>query len=423
MAKVAIIYFPGSTGISSVQRALTAVGLAHERVLWNTTDSLNSYDAFILPAGCSYGNRIRPGVVAAHTAMMRQLKQAAGHGKPILGIGNGCQILIEAGVLPGVEPAVLAGATTMNVRKQAQDIIGVEFYHSKVYVKHVVADRRTVFTNGLPIGTVLPARVADTAGCFTFPEELALELERNQQIVLKYCTAEGAVLNDFPTNPNGAMWGIAGLCNPAGNVVGYIPELERDDQGTVMFAGLQRSLTRPFVPSGKPLQWQPGTATVKRYHPSVESLNIYVESAQTICAARMAEALLRQRDFHVNVQCKRYWEIWHDVDKQQLEVITKALVASSVLLNDAIDQYTVQLAPAGEAVRILVRDMNDYKGKYAIQQLRQKNSTLEINNIIQGTLWEVSFSEVVTEDRMNLIGQILQTYVFYNPYAQECYIV
>lgn len=423
MSRIAIIYFPGTTGVPTVQRALTAVGLAYDRVLWNITTGLEQYDAFVLPAGFSFGDRVRPGVVAAHTPLMQWLKHAAQQGKPILGIGNGCQILIEAGLLPGVSGNALAGATTMNVRKQTQGILGIGLYHSKVYVKHVAPDRRTRFTNGLATSTVLPGRVADSAGSFIFPEELALELEHHQQVLFKYCTAEGEVLNDFPINPNGAMWGIAGLCNPAGNVVGYIPELERDEQGTVLFAGLQRSLAQPVVSNASPLQWQPGTITVKRHHASVESLDLYATSTQTQFAAQHVETILQKKGFQVQVKCRQYWEIWHDVDKPQLAAFTKTVVQSGLLVDQTIAAYTPTWVPIADTVNVLIRDTNDYEGKYVAQQLRQKYGIIGIENVLKGTIWELSFPADIAIEKMNVTGQILQTYVLHNPYAQECMVI
>lgn len=399
------------------------MGLGHDRVLWNQLDGLDQYDAFILPAGFSYGDRIRPGVVAAHSPMMQALKQAAQRGKPILGIGNGCQILIEAGLLPGVSPGVLAGATTLNVRKQAQDIIGVGLHHSKVYLKHVAPERRTVFTAGVDTSTIIAGRVADSAGNFIFSEELTLELEHNQQILFKYCTEQGVVLNDFPTNPNGSMWGIAGLCDPAGNVVGYIPELERDEQGTMLMAGLQRSLTQSSVSKTQPLRWQPGTVTIKPYHPSVESLDIYVSSLQSQYSARMAEMMLQRYGFQVQVRCQQYWEIWHDVEKSQLEQFTKMLVHSGMLLDSSIDQYHFEKTVTPNTMNILVRNINDYEGKYVAEQLRHTYSVMGIGNIMKGTIWELSFPTASATERMNLAGQILQTYILYNPYAQECMVM
>ncbi len=424
MFRVAIIYFPGTTGVPQVQHALLAVGLSYQRVLWNTTESLSQYDAFILPAGFSFGDRIRAGVIAAHTPVMQQLCQAAQQGKPILGIGNGCNILVEAGLLPGATPLGLAGALTTNVRSKTQGIMGVGLYHSAVHIKYIAPTQRSVFTSQLALNAILPAQVNDRAGAFVFPLDLLNALERNQQILFKYCTASGTVENDFPVNPNGSQASIAGLCNPTGNVVGYIPELERDEQGAVLFQGLRQSLAQPITPITQPLPWHPNPIIIRRYQSAIESLDFYVQTAQTQAASRSAETVLQRAGFNVHVQCQQYWEVWHDAPTERVTELMKTIINSSVLFQPQLDHYQLQWQPDNTTVTVLVRDITDYIGKYAIQQLHHQYNVTELENCLQGIIWKFTLPATtdITE-RLQQVSQMLQTYLFYNPYSQIAYLL
>ncbi|MFA5995181.1 MAG: phosphoribosylformylglycinamidine synthase subunit PurQ [Patescibacteria group bacterium] len=416
MSQIAIIHFPGTTGVAEIERAANSVGLATQRVLWHEVNKLDNAAAIILPAGFSYGDRIRPGVIAARSLIMQKIKQLAQQGKPVLGIGNGCQILIEAGLLPGVTQQALAGATALNVRKQGQDVLGVGLYHEAVYIKMVTPAVRTVFTNGLTQNIVLAARVADGAGRFLFPETLLTELEHNHQIVFKYCVANGTITNEFPANPNGAIESIAGICNPAGNILGYIPEIEREETGTVLMAGLRKSLEQNFVPVAQSLHWQSGTALIKRYQAATTSLDIYVTAPQLVNQAAMAEQVLQQLGYNVTITCKGYWEIWHNANEATLPTLTTQLVKTNLLVNATQEQYELKWQAAPDTVNVLVRDINDYTGKLVTQKLH-------LNNVLKGTIWELHIPASSITERMNIAANILQTYLLYNPYSQDCQIL
>jgi phosphoribosylformylglycinamidine (FGAM) synthase-like amidotransferase family enzyme len=231
----------------------------------------------VLPGGFAYEDRSRAGIVAAKDPIMNIIKEQAALGKPVIGICNGCQVLVESGLVPGVTNDALAGAVAMNTRVKDGKIIGTGFYHDKVNIKSTAPQGRTAVTMDIGVGDIIPASVANGEGRFIFPTDLLLELERHNQIIFKYCNDDGSIVNEFPTTPNGAMWGIAGLCNKAGNVVAYMPHPERFDTGIPLFASLKTYLEKKPTPESYELQWQPPQANVEPYEPEGNVLQLLVD--------------------------------------------------------------------------------------------------------------------------------------------------
>ncbi len=219
-ARVAVIQFPGVNCEAESVRALGRVGLQADVFRWTRTAAeLRGYSAYVLPGGFSYQDRVRAGAIAAKEELMEVLGQEAGLGKPVLGICNGAQVLVEAGLVPGDDGVGLALA-----RNRMPDRAG--YYTRWIYVR--VDPSPCVFTRGLEGGTVLPLPVAHGEGRFTSRERDRMEsLRRSDQVPLRYCDASGRPAEGFPANPNGAEVGAAAVCNPRGNVMALMPHPER----------------------------------------------------------------------------------------------------------------------------------------------------------------------------------------------------
>ncbi len=218
--QVAVVQFPGVNCEAETVRALRRVGLSAQVFGWTRPGAeLRSYSAYVLPGGFSYQDRVRAGAVAAKDDRMEVLAQEAELGKPVLGICNGAQILVEAGMVPGGGAVELALA-----RNRMPDRSG--YYSRWVYVK--VEDSPCVFTRSLPAGTVLPLPVAHGEGRFTSKDRGRMDsLLRAGQVPLCYCDPRGEAAKSFPENPNGAEAAAAGVCNPRGNVLALMPHPER----------------------------------------------------------------------------------------------------------------------------------------------------------------------------------------------------
>ena len=226
--RVALIQFPGSNCEWETKRAAEASGLACDVFRWNRDPALLAeYDGYIIGGGFSYQDRIRSGVIAVKEPIIKRVvDEVTDKGKPCVGICNGAQVLVESGLIPGVTPGQVEMALAPNFHDPANRIAG--FCCRWVYLKHACKPERSLLTSEMPAGYVWPVPIAHGEGRFTTKIADLLEtLHANDQVVFQYCDADGNVDADRSINPNGALDNIAGLCNPAGNVMALMPHPER----------------------------------------------------------------------------------------------------------------------------------------------------------------------------------------------------
>jgi phosphoribosylformylglycinamidine synthase subunit PurQ / glutaminase len=204
---VGVLVFPGSNCDHDCAHVLKDVLGQNATMVWHKESSVAGLDAVILPGGFSYGDYLRTGAIARFSPVMQAVKQFAAEGKLVLGICNGFQILLEAGLLPG---AMLRNKS-------------LHFICRETYVK--VENAATPFTNACKPGQVLKIPIAHADGnYYTDPVTLA-GLQANAQVTFRYCTVDGTVTPG--SCPNGSLDNIAGLCNAEGNVLGMMPHPER----------------------------------------------------------------------------------------------------------------------------------------------------------------------------------------------------
>jgi len=220
--KVAVIQFPGVNCEPETVRAARAAGLEAEIFRWNMSPRLlNEAAAVILPGGFSYQDRVRAGAVAAKDRIMDKLSDLAGKGKPVLGICNGAQVLVEAGFIPGLHWEKIDLALAPNVMSDREG-----YYCNWIYLR--VEENNCVWTGEYQEGEIAPMPIAHAEGRFiTRDENIIDDMHRNNQIVLRYCSEAGRLDSSFPVNPNGSIENAAGICNPEGNVLAMMPHPER----------------------------------------------------------------------------------------------------------------------------------------------------------------------------------------------------
>jgi phosphoribosylformylglycinamidine synthase len=220
--RVAVIMFPGNNCEDESRRACVSAGMDADILRWNTEEDLSRYDGFVLPGGWSYEDRIRAGVVASKDGVMESVRKEASKGKPVIGICNGAQILVETGKVPGNKNE-LQMALAGNVNPFVKG-----FYCTWVRMKVSAAPGRCAFTRLMKEGQVMMVPIAHGEGRFTTKEDGLLErLAENGQVTFRYCDEKGDVAEKFPDNPNGSSGAIAGICNQAGNVLALMPHPER----------------------------------------------------------------------------------------------------------------------------------------------------------------------------------------------------
>jgi phosphoribosylformylglycinamidine synthase len=205
--KIGVLVFPGSNCDHDCQYVFEKVLAQNVTMIWHKETTLSDVDAIVIPGGFSYGDYLRTGAIARFSPVMNAVNEFAQHGGLVLGICNGFQILLEAGLLPG---AMLRNRS-------------LHFVCKDVYVR--VENAATPFTGACQPGQVLKIPVAHAEGnYYTDPVTLA-GLQANAQIVFRYCTSEGKVTPE--ANPNGSLDNIAGVRNAEGNVLGMMPHPER----------------------------------------------------------------------------------------------------------------------------------------------------------------------------------------------------
>ena len=202
-----VIVFPGSNCDHDAYHALAHIMGVETRFLWHKDTDITGIDFLLIPGGFSYGDYLRCGAIARFSPIMQSVVEFAEKGGPVLGICNGFQILLEAGLLPG---AMLHNKELRYDCKQ-------------IYLRCETSD--TLFTRHLEKGQVLKIPVAHGEGNYYIGRDKLKELNNNDQVVFRYSDAEGNV--NETVNFNGSVDNIAGICNKKRNVLGMMPHPER----------------------------------------------------------------------------------------------------------------------------------------------------------------------------------------------------
>ena len=205
--KFAVIVFPGSNCDHDAYHAVKHVLGQPAEFVWHKETDLKGADVVVLPGGFSYGDYLRTGAIARFSPIMARVREFASLGGPVLGVCNGFQVLLEAGLLEG---GMLRNR-------------GLKFLCQHVHVR--VEETDTPFTRAAAPGQVLRMPIAHGDGNYYASPETLRSLDTNRQVIFRYCDAPGTLADE--ANPNGSAQAIAGICNETRNVVGLMPHPER----------------------------------------------------------------------------------------------------------------------------------------------------------------------------------------------------
>lgn len=217
---VGILRAPGTNCDNETALAVGSFGLkaevVHVKKIMNGHVHFSDYDGLIVPGGFSFGDHVRAGALLGKMLKERfgdVLSEFSAEGKPILGICNGFQVLVECGLLPG---GGALGALTTNISS----------HFECRWVNLIIEDTACIFTKGMNGGLRLP--VAHGEGRFLVTTDELIEMNQANQVVFRYAQEKGGVASgSYPENPNGSIDDIAGICNREGNVFGLMPHPER----------------------------------------------------------------------------------------------------------------------------------------------------------------------------------------------------
>ncbi|HPN37223.1 MAG TPA: phosphoribosylformylglycinamidine synthase subunit PurQ [Melioribacteraceae bacterium] len=204
--KFGVVVFPGSNCDHDAYYSLKKILDQDTQFLWHKDKDLKNSDVVILPGGFSYGDYLRTGAIASLSPIMQNVIEFGNKGGIIIGICNGFQILLESGLLPGVL-----------IQNNS-----LKFICNDVYLS--VTNKNTLFTSGLS-KNIIKIPIAHGDGNYFADKSTINELEKNNQIVFRYSSVTGEILDEF--NPNGSINDIAGIINKNGNILGMMPHPER----------------------------------------------------------------------------------------------------------------------------------------------------------------------------------------------------
>ena len=256
MHKIGIIQFPGSNTERETFMACQRVGMEPVEVLWNSSQKiLSDMVGYIIIGGFSYEDRSRAGVIAALEPIMQQIKIESEKGKPVLGICNGAQILVESGLVPGLKDYSIGVALTDNKRIVDGQVVGVGYYNTWTNLKLSTNPERCAFTRHSDPNILMNIPLAHGEGRFVMPNGLLDQLIKNEQLVYKYSNDSGDIIDEFPTNPNGSVNNIAAISNSSGNVMAMMPHPERTTNGDAIFSSMKEYIDENYPTINQPLSF------------------------------------------------------------------------------------------------------------------------------------------------------------------------
>jgi phosphoribosylformylglycinamidine synthase subunit PurQ / glutaminase len=430
--QIAIIQFPGSNCERETMLAVKRAGMQPIEFLWNgPAEKLAEFKGFIIVGGFSYEDRVRAGVIAALDPILQTLKIENKKGKPILGICNGAQILVESGLIPGLEQDQLGMALTDNKRVQQGKVLGTGYYNAWITLRLSDDYQLNAFTRHLTPHHILKVPIAHAEGRFIVPPALLNEMKNNGQCLFQYCDEQGNIIDEFPINPNGSINNIAAVSNKAGNVMAMMPHPERTTQGDAIFQSMRDYIhdyiKNAHVPAVAPLYYQPRREEKRPYVVLKNAYEFIVDLIITDNHALSVEKALERSGMPAKIKRRTHWEI--ECDSQE---VFEKIKSSGVLYNDRKEKIiaSTEIKNASNALiknasnaliknasnaLLLVHAKSDMIGRQKYQMLKNHFGISGVHAIRHSILWQIGASSQTT------IDHIINSLILYNPYAHDCY--
>ena len=412
---IAIIQFPGSNTERETLMACRRVGLNPIEFLWNEpTEKLSEFDGYVIVGGFAYEDRSRAGIIAALDPIMKQIRLEAEKGKPVLGICNGAQILVESGLVPGLKHYRVGMALTNNKRVQGGHVIGVGYYNTWVNLKMSAPSNRCAFTRHLNSGEWIKIPLAHGEGRFIIPNVLLEKMISNNQTVYRYCDDNGKIVDEFPTNPNGSMYNLAAVCNPAGNIMAMMPHPERTEKGDVVFSSMKEFIENKNPVSDHNLFFDRPHYKMVDYKPKGDATEWIIDMIITDNEASSVRNALDHLGHNVSITRQTHWEISMDGDR---ESILKKIDATGELYNSN-KEFISQPKDSEKNTSFLVRQKEDMLGRAKYESLKERFEIDGITDLKRGVIWNVTVNSGSFD---TVVNDILGTHILFNPLSHECY--
>ncbi len=409
--KIAILQFPGSNCERETMLAVKRAGMTPLPFLWkDSPDLLASCDGFIIVGGFSYEDRSRAGIIAAMDPVMESLRAQADLGKPVLGLCNGAQILVETGLVPGAEHHALSMALTINKRVQDNQVLGVGYYNAWVHMRITQGSIKNAFNRHITEDLVLCLPVAHAQGRYVMPASTLQTLQQNGQIAFTYCDEAGTVINEFPINPNGSLANIAGITNATGNVLALMPHPERTPLCDALFTSMRDYITENNDAKPRTITLA-SAASVGHYKKDAGALTLVIDLLITDKEAVSVERALQQAGIPVTVKRQTHW----DIKTKNIDTARAQVIASGELFNTN-KECIASMNVSANTQSILVRGCEDVIGRNKHQLLSHHFGVKGIDTILHGTLWHITAQE--GHDIHDIMPRVLATNILFNPFGQ-----
>ena len=414
-ASIAIIQFPGSNTERETLMACHRAGLNPVEFLWNEApEKLSEFDGFVIVGGFSYEDRSRSGIIASLDPIMKQVRIEADFGKPVLGICNGAQILVESGLVPGLKDHRLGIAMTDNKRIKNGNVIGVGYYNTWANLQMSVPYARCSFTHHLKKSEWINIPLAHGEGRFIIPDEILSQMINNDQTVFRYCDNRGNIIDEFPTNPNGSVYNLAAVCNPAGNVMAMMPHPERTKNGDVIFSSMKESIKNTLPSKNYTLSFEQPHYEVAPYESNGNSTEWIIDMIITDNEAASVHNALDHLGYNVSISRQTHWEIKTHGDRKS---VLQKIDESGELYNSNKEFISKAIAKEN-TTSFLVRQKEDMIGRSKLETLTNRLEIVGIANLNRGVIWNVTVNSGNLND---VLSGVLNTHLFFNPLSHDCY--
>jgi phosphoribosylformylglycinamidine synthase subunit PurQ / glutaminase len=407
--KIAIIQFPGSNCENESVYAITQAGMEAEEFLWNRSIAdLEEFDGYFIIGGFSFEDRSRSGVISAKNPLMQEIVTQAKKGKSVLGICNGAQVLVEAGLVPGLKNEKLAGALAVNKRVQDGEILGTGFYNSWVNIKSL--ESNNIFCRNFEPDEILNVPIAHGEGRFILAPEVIEGMQNNGQFLFQYCDNDGSIHDEFPLNPNGSYNSLAAIGNPSGNIMAMMPHPERalEKGGQKIFESMRdyvldlKSGKIEFV--WKDLEIDLEEKQIEKFELKKQNLNLLIDSIITDKEVVTVESTLNNLGIECQLKKLILWEIEGSNESE------KDLLSTSELFFNSNKEFVVETLEKVEFDYdsvVTVQYADDFVGQSVLQNLRH-GSNKTITQISKKTLWLIKGDA----------RKVIESGVLANPFSQ-----
>ena len=415
--KIAIIQFPGSNTERETIQACLRVGLSPIEHLWNKPyTTLSEYDGYIIVGGFSYEDRSRSGIIAALDPIIERVRLESLKGKPVLGICNGAQILVESGLVPGLKNKQVGIALTENKRMVENEVIGVGYYNAWTYLKPFSKVKSCSFTLEIRPDDLFFIPLAHGEGRFVLQRGLYEQLKKNNQIPFKYCNENGEIIDQFPTNPNGSEKNIAAVCNADGNIMAIMPHPERSKNGDKIFKSMKSYISKKVLLSKKHIDFGDRRLILNQFQPDLKKTRWLINQIITDNEADTVEKTLNNLGLNVSISKMIFWEV--DIENEKKAVLDK--VKETGLLFNPNKEFIDQINFKNSFLYLLIFKKEDMVSKSIFNSLHNHFNLKQIISLKRGVLWKIKVNSGNIE---SVLIKILKSNILLNPITYECYRV